>query len=150
MPSDSCVFCQIVAGEAEASFAYADVATVVFADRHPVNPGHVLVVPRRHISRIADLDAATASGIWATAVLVGSAITVSGGESVGINVLLSDGEVAGQEVAHVHAHVIPRHRDDGFHIDADAWHDRPPSRQQLDDSVVSLRAALSMLESRTP
>jgi histidine triad (HIT) family protein len=150
VPSESCVFCQIIAGEVEASFAYADASTVVFADRHPVNPGHVLVVPRRHIGRIAELDAATASGIWTTAVLVGSAVTKSGGASVGVNILLSDGEVAGQEVAHVHAHVIPRHRDDGFHIDADTWHDRAPSRQQLDDSAASLRVALSLLETRTP
>src|SRR6476620_2336297 len=144
MPSDSCVFCRIVAGEVEASFAYANADAVAFADHHPVTPGHVLVVPRRHVSRIADLDAATASGIWATAVLVGSAVTKSGGESVGVNILLADGEAAGQEVAHVHAHVIPRHRDDGFHIDADAWRDRAPSRKQLDDSVATLRAALSL------
>jgi histidine triad (HIT) family protein len=140
--SDTCVFCRIVAGNEEASLAYTDPATMAFAERHPVNPGHVLVVPRRHVSRIADLDAATASRIWATAVLIGSAVTKSGGEAVGVNILLSDGEAAGQEVEHVHIHVIPRHRDDGFHVDADAWHGAAPSRKQLDESMTTLRAAL--------
>ena len=143
MPSDNCVFCQIVAGEVGASFAYTDENTVAFADRHPVNPGHVLVVPRRHTARIADLDATTASHIWATAVLIGSAVTKAGGETVGVNILLSDGEVAGQEVEHVHAHVIPRHKGDGFHVDADAWHGAAPSREELGESMASIRAALA-------
>ena len=142
MASDTCVFCRIVAGHEEASIAYMDPATMAFADRHPVNPGHVLVVSRRHVSRIADLDAATASRIWATAVLIGSAVTKSGGEAVGVNLLLSDGEAAGQEVEHVHIHVIPRHRDDGFHVDAEAWHGPAPSRKQLDASMTILRTAL--------
>ncbi len=144
MPSESCVFCRIVAGDEEASFAYTDAATVVFADRQPVNPGHVLVVPRLHISRIADLDAATASGIWATAILIGSVITKLGGEAVGVNLQLSDGEVAGQEVEHVHVHVIPRRRDDGYHVDAEAWRGTAPSRKQLEESMASFRVALSM------
>lgn len=137
------MFCRIVAGDEEASFAYTDAATVAFADRQPVNPGHVLIVPRLHISRIADLDSATANHIWATAILIGTVITKLGGETVGVNLQLSDGEVAGQEVEHVHVHVIPRHRDDGYRVDADAWHGPAPSRRQLDESVASLRVALS-------
>jgi histidine triad (HIT) family protein len=143
MASESCVFCRIVAGDEEASFAYTDAATVAFADRQPVNPGHVLVVPRVHISRIAELDTATANHMWATAILIGTVITKLGGESVGVNLQLSDGEVAGQEVEHVHVHVIPRHRNDGYHVDADAWRRPTPSRKQLDDSVAPIRVALA-------
>lgn len=142
VPPDPCVFCDIVTGHAEASFALKDEATVTFAVLHPINPGHVVVVPRRHIERIADLDAATASRVWSAAVLVGAAVTRVGGEALGVNLMLSDGEVAGQEVPHVHLHVVPRHRDDGLHIDAEAWKRPAPSRMQLDESMTSLRAAL--------
>ena len=58
------------------------------------------------------------------------------------NLWVADGEVAGQEVPHVHVHVIPRTTGDGFGVDAEAWHAPPPSRAELDRQAEAIRAAL--------
>jgi histidine triad (HIT) family protein len=51
-----CIFCQILAGEAPASMVYRDQRVAAFMDIMPVNPGHLLVVPIRHATYLADLD----------------------------------------------------------------------------------------------
>ena len=63
--AEECIFCQIVAGEAEASVAYEDDATVAFMDLRQTNAGHTLVVPRRHIRDIYELDDDTAAAVIA-------------------------------------------------------------------------------------
>ena len=111
--------------------------------RHPAGRSSHVPLDRaclRTTRRLSDLDAATASGIWATAVLDGSAVTKSGGELVGVKhpaVRRRGSWPRGRIRARA---CDPLDGDDGFHIDADAWHEGPPSRPQLDYSVASLRA----------
>ena len=104
-----CLFCRIVAGELPARRIYEDDSTVAFLDIRPWSTGHSLVVPRRHVASLLD-DA----GILAeVAPQVGSLarMLVDRLGADGANILVNAGAVSGQEVMHMHVHVIPRYAD---------------------------------------
>jgi histidine triad (HIT) family protein len=138
------VFCEIVAGREPGSFAYEDGSVVAFMDLAAANPGHLLVVPRRHAPSLADLDEADGARLFLVAMRMAAAVRDSGVRCEGVNVFLADGEAAGQEVGHVHLHVLPRWSGDSFHVDADwSW----PERSELDAVAASIRAAYERLAS---
>lgn len=136
----ACIFCAIVARQAEASVVYDDTTAVVFMDLNPVTPGHLLVVPRTHAVGFEDLDEATSAHVWSVGHRMARALRRSGLRCDGINVFVADGEVAFQEVFHFHLHVIPRYAGDGFSIDA-AWEKR--ERALLDADAEAVRTALA-------
>ncbi|KAK9599481.1 Dinucleoside triphosphate hydrolase [Aspergillus fumigatus] len=80
----------------------------------PILPGHVLVSPRRRVPRVADLTAAETSDLFLTVQRVGRMVERVYGAS-SLNIAVQDGPEAGQSVAHVHAHIIPRKRADLDH-----------------------------------
>jgi diadenosine tetraphosphate (Ap4A) HIT family hydrolase len=133
-----CIFCAIVAREAEASIIHEDDAVVVFMDLNPVTPGHLLVVPRKHAVGLEDLDTGTSAHVWSVGHQMARALRRSGLRCDGINVFLADGEVAFQEVFHFHLHVFPRYEGDGFTIGAQ-WEER--DRALLDSEATAIRAA---------
>jgi len=112
----SCIFCDILEGTAPAIFIHQDELCVAFMDIHPVNPGHVLVVPRLHAELLINLDNDSAGRMLQVALKVDAALRLSGIRCEGINLFLADGRSAGQEVPHVHLHVIPRFHGDGHHL----------------------------------
>ncbi|HEX8870196.1 MAG TPA: HIT family protein, partial [Lentzea sp.] len=134
-----CVFCAIVAGEAEASVVHTDDTAVAFMDLNPVTPGHVLVVPRVHAVSVEDLDEDTGAHIWRIGHRVARALRRSDLRCEGVNMFLADGEAAFQEIFHFHLHVFPRFRGDGFRIDAD-WAER--ARDLLEEEAYAVRQAL--------
>ena len=93
---------------------HEDERTVTFMDIRPVVRGHMLVVPRAHAPYLADLDPEDGAAVFRAAQLAGAALRASSLRCEGVNLFLADGEAAGQEVFHVHLHVIPRHAEDGF------------------------------------
>jgi diadenosine tetraphosphate (Ap4A) HIT family hydrolase len=112
--SADCLFCVLARQEAEVSIVYEDEHTVVFMDIEPVNPGHVLVVPRAHATHLADLDPEDGARLFRVGQRAAAALRAAEVRCEGVNFLLADGETAGQEVFHVHLHVIPRFEGDGF------------------------------------
>lgn len=108
-----CIFCRIVAGGAEASVAYEDGATVAFMDMRQVSRGHLLVVPRKHVATILDLDDETGAVLFAAVARVARGVQAAFAPD-GINIWQSNGAAAGQEVDHLHVHVMPRHAGDGL------------------------------------
>ena len=112
----SCIFCDILAGVAPAQFVYRDELCVAFMDIRPINPGHVLVVPHIHAPMLSELDPAVVGHMLQVAQRVDAALRASGLQCEGVNLFLADGRPAGQEVMHVHLHVIPRFHGDGHHL----------------------------------
>jgi len=112
--SPDCIFCRIINGSARASHVYRDENCIAFLDMHPINAGHVLVCPIRHVSSFTDLTKTEAGAILTAAQHIAKTQRNKLENCRGINLLLSDGEVAGQEVAHTHFHVVPRDKGDGF------------------------------------
>jgi len=114
MVENKCIFCSIAAGRAPASMVYQDSKALAFMDINPVNPGHVLVIPRKHAAFLADLDPDSGSEIFKLGMRLASAIRKTDIKCEAVNLILADGEAAGQEVFHVHLHVVPRYREDNF------------------------------------
>lgn len=135
----ACVFCSIIDGDAERSPVYENDTVAAFMDIGPINPGHVLIVPKTHAASITDLAADLAGEMFKVGQLVTAALYRSGVPSDGVNVMLSDGEAAGQEVMHVHLHVVPRYWGDGFIIRNDF---RRAERPHLEETAAMIRAAL--------
>lgn len=101
-----CLFCRIVAGEIPSRQVYADDTAIAFLDINPWHVGHTLVVPRRHVDDLLDDPAAFAEiapAVSATARLLSERLAADG-----LNLLSSSGSAAGQEVFHLHVHLVPR------------------------------------------
>lgn len=136
----NCIFCRILAGELPASFVYRDAHCAAFMDIRPVNVGHVLVVPVRHAAHLADIDAEMAGRIMQVGHQAAAALRASGLRCEGVNLFLADGEAAMQEVFHVHLHVFPRFRGDGFSLKfSPEYYTRRPARSELDQTATALR-----------
>ena len=129
---DDCIFCKIIKGELPSSKIYEDGELLAFLDIQPVNQGHVLIIPKQHRELIAELDNETLGKMIALANRINQAIRESDIKSEGINLFLADGEAAGQEVFHVHLHVIPRFKDDGFGFVFPDGYKNKPQREELD------------------
>ena len=107
--SADCLFCAILDGSIPSRQVYADDSAVAFLDIQPWQRGHTLVVPRRHVASLID-DPATWSDVGAAVEHVVPVLMERLG-ATGLNVLISSGEVAGQEVMHLHVHLVPRYDD---------------------------------------
>ena len=142
MLNPPCVFCEIVQGKAPASVVYADDQVMAFMDIQPVNAGHLLVVPRAHVADLAGLDPDVGGRLFWMGMRLAGALRKAGVRCEGVNLFLADGEAAGQEVLHVHLHVIPRFHGDGFGFRFDPDYFRLPDRASLDKVAAEVRQAL--------
>jgi histidine triad (HIT) family protein len=136
-----CIFCRIVSGEAERSVVYEDEVVLVMMDLQPVNPGHSLVLPKRHAALLAELDEEATPRLFVVAVRAAAALRASPIRCEGVNLFLADGAAAGQEVDHVHVHVLPRFAGDPFRVGREGGRSEPAPRAELDALADQLRAA---------
>lgn len=136
--SSTCVFCDIVAGVAPASVVYGDELAVAFLDLFPVHAGHTLVVPRRHVVDLTSCPEAVASHLFAVCSRLGPRIVEEVG-AAGFNVWTANGAAAGQEIFHLHLHILPRYNDDAFGLRFPKSYPREASRQELEVMAASLR-----------
>ena len=119
----NCIFCKIISGELPSRRIYEDDRAVAFLDIGAWHRGHALVVPRRHVPDMITGPATLpeiAPAIDAVARLLVDRLAADG-----INLLSSTGEAAGQEVFHLHVHVVPRYAEE------------PGLRQLVNAGVVS-------------
>ena len=138
--AQGCIFCAIVARQAEASVVYEDETVVAFMDLNPVTPGHLLVVPRKHAAGLEDLDRATSAHVWSVGHDMSRALRRSDMRCEGINVFLCDGEVAFQTVFHFHLHVIPRYAGDGWNINPES---KERERSLLHSDAQTIKEAIA-------
>jgi diadenosine tetraphosphate (Ap4A) HIT family hydrolase len=139
---DACIFCAILAGQADGSFVYRDDVCTAFMDIHQPTAGKLLVVPNTHASSLADLPPQTGGRLFQVGQRLAAALRRSGLPCEGVNLFLSDGRAAGQDVFHVHLHVLPRFADDGIALRFGAGHARYPSRFELDRLAGQILNAL--------
>ncbi len=111
--SDS-IFTQIIKGKIPSSQVYEDETTLAFLDIHPINKGHVLVVPKKQYRNIFDTPEETLAHMMVVAKKVAKSVKKAV-KADGVNIIMNNEPAAGQMVTdHVHLHVIPRHIGDGF------------------------------------
>ncbi len=106
-----CIFCKIANGEIPTNTVYEDADFRVILDANPANPGHCLVLPKKHGADIFELDADTVAKAHAVAKKVAEAVKAATNAD-GVNILQNSGEAAWQSVMHYHIHVIPRFKGD--------------------------------------
>jgi histidine triad (HIT) family protein len=115
MGDRGCIFCAIIGGQAPAEVLFEDEETLVFMDINPANPGHTLVIPKRHVQDIYGMDEDMAAAVMRAAVRVAKAIKRAL-QPDGINLVQSNERAGGQEIFHFHVHIIPRWYGDGLRL----------------------------------
>jgi histidine triad (HIT) family protein len=106
MSQDNCIFCRIVEGDIQAEVVREDDDTIAFRDLDPRAPVHVLVIPKRHIGSVNDVEPTDRELMGALFV---AARAVAQREQIaesGYRVVMNTGDDAGQSVAHAHLHVL--------------------------------------------
>ncbi len=109
----SCIFCKIVSNEIPAHKIYEDDEILVVLDIRPVNTGHCLILPKEHYFVSAQLPPQLFGKMTALAKKIASAFIKEMGYK-GANILISNGQAAGQKISHMLIHVIPRKEGDNF------------------------------------
>ncbi|MBK7408852.1 MAG: HIT family protein [Saprospirales bacterium] len=131
----ACIFCQIIEGKIPSHKVYEDDLVMAFMDAYPINPGHVLVVPKQHSELVSGLPAETAGRLFQVAQTVETAIRASGVRCDASNLVLNNGQAAGQEIPHAHLHIIPRHRGDGIRFQ---FQQKKAGREELDSIALEI------------
>ncbi|WP_051945620.1 HIT family protein [Verrucomicrobium sp. BvORR106] len=138
----ACIFCQILSQQIPSVRVAENDLAVAFLDIRPVNPGHVLVVPRRHVASFTGLTDLEGAQVFDLVRRVGRALKAALPGCEGVTLSAADGEAAHQEVPHAHFHVIPRSPEDGF-----GWRrfGELAGREALEETgiLISLAMALS-------
>ena len=101
-----CVFCNIISGRTPAEFVYQDERIVAFRDINPQAPVHVLVVPRRHIPTANDVTAADQALVGELVLVARKVAEMEGVADSGYRLVLNCNENSGQEIYHLHLHVL--------------------------------------------
>ncbi len=109
--SQTCSFCQVIAGQSPAQIVVEDQAVLGFLDHRPLFRGHVLLVPKEHHTILSDLPADQVAHFFTTAQRLERAVE-DGLEAAGSLILINN--VISQSVPHLHLHVIPRNPKDGL------------------------------------
>ncbi len=123
-----CIFCKIVAVEIPATVVFESHSILAFLDVGPLADGHLLVIPRDHYAKLSELPASLSGQIGSVIPKLGRVmLEVTGAE--GFNLLVNQGQVAGQVVPHVHFHLIPRGANDrlGYRWNTGTY---PPGRAE--------------------
>jgi histidine triad (HIT) family protein len=112
MDPKDCLFCKIISGEFPSKKVYEDGSTFVILDINPRNPGHMLVMTKKHYETIFEVPGRDAEDLFRTVKNMAGRCR-SGVNADGVSICQSNGAAAGQMVRHVHVHVIPRFKTEG-------------------------------------
>ena len=113
-----CIFCRIAAGELPSSSIYETDEVLAFLDINPLSPGHALVIPKKHAKLLTDMSAEEMAEVGRVLPTVARAV-MAATKAEGFNVFQTNGACSGQQVGHVHFHIIPRNPNDGLGF---RWH----------------------------
>ena len=132
-----CIFCKIVAGEIPATKVYEDEHTFAFLDIAPINPGHTLVIPKKHTENIFVAPEETLLQMMSTVKKMAHAIQEGLG-TTDMNLGMNNGAQSGQTVFHAHIHMMPRKTADGYKL----WHGGKYEPGQEIDTAEKIKKAL--------
>lgn len=140
--TDSCLFCQIADGEIPGRIVYEDESAIAFLDVNPLAAGHTLVVPKTHQERVTDLSPDAAADLFRAVREVVPAVE-DAVDAPASTVAINNGEESGQEVPHLHVHVVPREAEDGAGPIHALFRDVPDlDESDMDDIEDSIGAGL--------
>lgn len=140
---DQNIFAKILRGEIPCHKVYEDDRCLVILDVFPVNLGHALVLSKVAASVVGDLDEAAVAHLLAVGARVAKAVRTAVPRCEGVNFWINDGPAAGQEIPHVHLHVIPRFAGDGLTMKTGPNNRVKQSPEDLGAVADALKAALA-------
>src|SRR5262245_24248640 len=130
--SEACDFCKIARGDDESVEVVCEAENwIAFFPLNPATPGHTLVIPRKHVLDLWKAEPALAAELMIAVIRVGRAINAAINPE-GMNLITSAGTAAEQSIFHLHLHVVPRWRRDGF---GDIW---PPKKSYTDNQLENI------------
>jgi histidine triad (HIT) family protein len=141
----NCIFCKIVDGNISARIISQNDKAVAFLDAFPLSVGHTLIIPKRHYSKVQDMNREFSFAIFDLL----RAVTPAVEEATGVKastIAIHNGLEAGQEILHVHIHIIPRISGDGAGPVHSMFKNRPKISSEKMDSMldrIKERVALS-------
>ena len=128
-----CIFCKIIAGEIPSYKVYEDEKILAFLDIKPLSPGHTLVITKKHYQNIEEISEEELSALILAVKKIGHLLKTKL-RIDGYNVSTNNDPVAGQEIPHIHFHIIPRSENDGHK----PWSRCSCTDQELDDIVSKI------------
>ena len=126
-----CIFCKIVSGEIKSKFLKETKHSVSFLDAFPLTTGHVLIIPKNHHQKIQDMSIEENTDLFTLVHQTISNLDQINGATL---VAIHNGKDAGQEIPHVHIHLVPRSKDDS----AGAIHSMFDSTVTLSESEMDV------------
>lgn len=125
-----CIFCKIISGDIPAKFLAQTKHSVSFMDAFPLAKGHVLVIPKKHHQKLQELDDDENTDLFLLVQqMISKVDSISGSTLLAIH----NGKDAGQEIPHVHVHLVPRNNDDS----AGAIHSMFESTIKLSETEIN-------------
>jgi histidine triad (HIT) family protein len=134
-----CIFCKIAAGEVPAEKIYEDDSLIAFLDISPISPGHTLIIPKRHYSRLDECPEEVIGDLASKLGLIAGAVAQAG-DYAGYNIFCNTGRAAGQVVDHVHFHIVGRHPGDKVF---DRWPSGRYEEGRMEEMAGKIRKTLS-------
>ena len=134
-----CIFCKIISKDVPAKILYEDEYSISFLDAFPVAKGHTLVIPKKHFAQIQDMSSDINQKLFDTVHKIITKIDSVMGSTL---VLIHNGKDSGQEIMHVHVHLIPRGIDDsGDNIDSMFKNKIKFSDDELDQLCTKIKSS---------
>ncbi len=134
-----CIFCRIVRGTQASTKIFEDDNMIAFLDFKPITKGHILIIPKKHTELLTELEDNLAGGMIVLAKKIGKALRKSKLNCHAVNYIMSDGAEAGQRIFHVHMHVIPRYRGDGFGLRMPERDEDEEDEKKLERTAAKIR-----------
>ena len=138
MENENCLFCRIAAQKIPAHVIYEDKHAIAFLDITPRSAGHTMVIPKRHAANLIELPVVEVGPLFEAVQKVDGMI-VKSLEPDGMTIGMNQGAASGQEIPHLHVHLIPRHKGDGGTSVQGVVH--RPSRESVEEIAKKLRGA---------
>jgi histidine triad (HIT) family protein len=138
MDDVSCIFCRIAQKQVPASLVYEDEKAMAFLDIRPLNEGHTLIMPKAHYENIFDIPTELVEYVHGVTKRIAIAVEKAT-KADGITIVQQNGEAAGQEIFHLHVHVIPRYEGQKLHSPSEV---SQADREALDQAAAKIRKYL--------
>ena len=142
MDNQSCIFCRIVSKQAPASIIYENTSVMAFLDIRPLHIGHTLLIPKDHYADIFDISESLLGEIHAVSKRVSLAIRKAM-DADGISIIQQNGKAAGQDIFHLHVHIVPRYEGKKLPGLSDL---KEASRVDLDSTAERIKIHLNYIE----
>src|SRR5919109_1734579 len=134
MQDPNCVFCKIIAGKIPTRVIMENEKAMALLDAFPLAAGHTLIIPKLHYAKVQEMSVEDARAVFEMIWKATSAVE-EGSQVNASTIAIHNGSEAGQEVPHVHVHIVPRRRDDGAGAIHSMFKTKPKLSPQEMDSL---------------